>query len=102
AFANQGDFREMPYLNQASREMLQYESRLDNVRSEAPVAFERYSKALIVKYSLLRDPPVDPNTGELLEPRKTAHNDYRQAAHLIELSLEKIPRDADYMKLREW
>jgi tetratricopeptide (TPR) repeat protein len=98
---NELNIREMAYLIQASGEMLQYETRLDNVRS-APAAFERYARAMIVKYSLLRDPPVDPRTGELLSPRKTAHNDYRQAAHLIELSLEKIPRGSDYTKLREW
>jgi TolA-binding protein len=99
---NDLNIREVVYLIQASREMMQYESRLDKVRSESPGAFDSYARTVIVKYSLLRDPPVDPKTGELLAPRKTAHNDYRQAAHLIETSLEKIPRDADYTKLREW
>jgi tetratricopeptide (TPR) repeat protein len=96
------NIRETAYLIQASREMMQYESRLDKMQSESPVAFDSYARAVIVKYSLLRDPPIDPKTGELLAPRKTAHNDYRQAAHLIELSLEKIPRDVNYTKLREW
>ena len=99
---NQINIREMPYLIEASREMLQYEGQLDKVGSQPPEAFERYSKAIIIKYSLLRDPPVDLKTGQPLAPMRTAHNDYRQAAHLIELSLQKIPRDPDYTKLREW
>jgi tetratricopeptide (TPR) repeat protein len=99
---NQINVREMPYLIEASREMLQYEANLEKAPLEPPEAFERYAKAMIIKYSLLRDPPVDPKTGKPAAARKTAHNDYRQAVHLIELSLQKIPRDPDYVELRQW
>ena len=99
---DQINIREMPYLIEASREMLQFEANLEKAPSEPPGAFERYARAKIVKYSLLHDPPVDPKTGQPLAPRKTAHNDYRQAAHLIELSLRKIPREPEYAKFRQW
>jgi tetratricopeptide (TPR) repeat protein len=91
------NFVELPYILQASKEFLDYRSYLDAAASEHPDVLAMRARAIIVKYSLLVDPPEQP-----AHPPPLAHKDLRQALHLIDLTLAKVPQGADFAALREW
>jgi tetratricopeptide (TPR) repeat protein len=94
---------EIPYLIEASREILQHDKYLSLVATERPDIVEKRARAIILKYSMLLDqdqhkrsaPPRD----DSLVP---AHKDLRQAVHLIDRTLERTPNNARYSALREW
>jgi TolA-binding protein len=90
---------EMPYLREASREMLEYESYLASAASDRPENLSRKARAIISKYSMLLDP------AEQAKRRRTpelVHKDLRQAIHLVDVSLAAVPQTAQHASLREW
>ena len=90
---------ELPYLIEASKEMLDYEAYLKNAGKEPPAVFTDNVRKIILKYSMLVNPP-EPAPGRPKPP--PAHKDLRQALHLIDLTLEATPKDAPHARLREW
>ncbi len=81
--------------------MLQYEANLEKAPLEPPEAFERYAKAMIIKYSLLRDPPVDPKTGKPVAARKRSQR--LQASRPPDrVEPSEDPSNPDYAELRQW
>jgi tetratricopeptide (TPR) repeat protein len=90
---------ELPYLIEASKEMLDYEAYLKNAGKEPPAAFTDNARKIILKYSMLVN-PREPAPGRPKPP--PVHKDLRQALHLIDLTLDAAPKDAPYARLREW
>jgi tetratricopeptide (TPR) repeat protein len=90
------NFVELPYLLQASTEFLNYEMYLKSAATEHADVLTKRARALIVKYSMLLNPPDQP-----AHPLPLAHKDLRQALHLIDVTLANVPKDAAYA-LREW
>src|SRR5262249_13893430 len=72
---------EMPYLLEASREILNYKSYLGSAGSDRPENVSRKAHAVILKYSMLLD-PAEQAKGRRVAP-ELAHKDLRQAVHLI-------------------
>ena len=91
---------ELPYILQASKEILQYKAYLDSITTEPIDVFVKKARAIIIRYSMLVDEPRDPS-GKLVE-HTLAHQDLRQALYLIDLSLQSIPKNPQYDRLREW
>ena len=91
------NFVELPYLLQASTEFLDYQSYLKTAGDEHPDVLAARARAIIVKYSMLLNPPEQP-----AHPPQLAHRDLRQAVHLIDLTLEAVPQGSANAKLREW
>ncbi len=90
---------ELPYLIQASKEMMEYEAYLKNVSQEPPDALWEHARKIVLKYSLLVNPP------ELAPGRPKpppVHRDIRQALHLIDITLQAAPKEPPYARLREW
>jgi tetratricopeptide (TPR) repeat protein len=96
-FAYDANVKELPYLIEASREILQYQQYLQHAASEPPDAVSERARAIIFKYSQLRDPPEEP-----AHPRPEAHKDLRQAVHMIDMTLKVTAQDGRYAQLREW
>jgi tetratricopeptide (TPR) repeat protein len=90
---------EMPYLREASREMLEYESYLASAASDRPENLSRRARAIISKYSMLLDPVEEAKRRRTPE---LVHKDLRQAIHLIDVSLAAVPKTAQQAPLREW
>jgi hypothetical protein len=88
---------ELPYLLQATTEFEQYRSFLQSVTSVASDKASAAARAIIMKYSLLIDPPEQPG-----HPLPLAHRDLRQALHLIDLTLAAVPSDSQHAALRQW
>jgi tetratricopeptide (TPR) repeat protein len=91
---------ELPYLIEASREISQYETYVNTVAREPPEDFAKKARAIIVKYSELLDRGSKPATSHSL--RAIQHKDFRQAIHLIDITLQQTPKDAKYGALRAW
>jgi tetratricopeptide (TPR) repeat protein len=91
---------ELAYLLHASRELLSYEAYLEAAGSAPFADVNRRARAVITKYSLLVDRTEEPRPGR--RPPEVAHKDLRQALHLIDRSLEQLPRSAEFAPLREW
>jgi tetratricopeptide (TPR) repeat protein len=91
---------EMPYLVEASREILQYQTYLKSVATERADNVAAKAKAIITKYSLLLDPPQQ--AARRRSSVELAHKDLRQAVHLVDMTLEAVPKAAPYASLREW
>lgn len=94
------NLNEMPYLVEASREILKYETYLKSAATDRPDKVARQARAIIFKYSMLLDPPAQ-GAGRRSVP-ELAHKDLRQAAHLIDMTLESVPKSAPHAPLREW
>jgi hypothetical protein len=94
------NLKEMPYLLEASREILQYDAYLKTVATEPPDQVAKRVRAIIRKYSLLLDPP-EQGTGRRAAP-ELAHKDLRQATRLIDMTLASVPKSAPHAPLREW
>ena len=97
SFVGDPNLVELPYLLQAATEFEQYRSFLQSVTSAAPDKAYTTARAIIMKYSLLVDPPEQPGHPPLL-----AHRDLRQALHLIDLTLAAAPSDSQHAALRQW
>lgn len=91
-----GELSEIIYVIEASREILEYEDYLKTVATERPDDLAKRARAIVLKYSLLIR-HSEPNFEEV-----TKHKDLRQAVHLIEMTLDAVPRDGRYTALREW
>ena len=91
---------EIPYVVEASRQILRYQNYLKSA-ALAPSDLDKRAKDIIVEYSLLLDrPPQQP-------PQRTAarapvHKDLRQALNLVDMTLTSVPRTQPYASLREW
>lgn len=89
---------EIPYLIQASRELSQHEKYLATVETGKSDDVDKTIRSVITKYSRLLDEP------EKAKPRVNnpppAHRDLRQALHLIDISLGKLPQQ--FAATREW
>jgi tetratricopeptide (TPR) repeat protein len=94
------NLNEMPYLVEASREILQYEAYLKAAATDGPDNVARKARAIIAKYSMLLDPP-EQGARRRGSP-ELAHKDLRQAAHLIDMTLASVPKEAQHAPLREW
>jgi tetratricopeptide (TPR) repeat protein len=79
------NINEMPYLVEASREILQYETYLKSAAADRPDNVAKTARAIILKYSLLLDQP-DQAARRRSAP-ELAHKDLRQAVHLIDMTL---------------
>jgi tetratricopeptide (TPR) repeat protein len=91
---------EIPYIVQASREFVQYDSFVKSVdRAPTDVVVKR-AKQTILKYSLLVDRPVAP--GSANNDPGPVHRDLRQALRLIDVTLQGVPANPRYASLREW
>jgi tetratricopeptide (TPR) repeat protein len=88
---------ELPYLLQAATEFQQYQTFLRSVAGVAPEKAYDTARAIIMKYSLLVDPPDKPG-----HPPPLAHHDLRQALHLIDITLAAVPSDSQHALLRQW
>jgi TolA-binding protein len=92
---------EMPYLVEASREILQYQTYLKSAATERPDNVAAKAKAIVFKYSMLLDPSQQAATRRRSSV-ELAHKDLRQAAHLTDVTLGSVPKTAAYASLREW
>jgi hypothetical protein len=97
--ADDMDLQEITYLYQASREAEQLETILSNVDKSSPLSSETEIKRIVVKYSQTRDP--DENKKPAPGP-KPLHRDLRQSLYLVLRALDVLPRNTNFLKLREW
>jgi PAN domain len=88
---------EMLYLYAACQEFQRYLSYLESINQDTPEQALVRVKAIITKYSQTVDLPYDESG-----TRPSAHKDFRQAVHLIDVTLQKLPRDQKFLILREW
>jgi TolA-binding protein len=91
---------EIPYLIEASKEMLEYETYLKSVSMEPPENVTKRARAIIAKYSMLVDPDQQSAGGR--RSAELRHRDLRQALHLIDRTFESTENNAQYARLREW
>jgi hypothetical protein len=94
------DMQEIPYLLEASREIWRYLNSLNSVTSERPDALTRRARTIIIKYSRIVDESSEPNQRRARP--ELGHRDLRQALHMIDETLERVPKAAQYARLREW
>ena len=97
--ADDSDLQEITYLYNAAREAEQLETILSNIDKQPPSSSETEIRRLVVKYSLTRDP--DENKTPARGP-KPLHRDLRQSLFLTQRALDLLPRNANFLKLREW
>jgi tetratricopeptide (TPR) repeat protein len=97
SFIDDLNLEELPYLLQAAMEFEQYQTFLRSVANVAPDKAYNTARAIIIKYSLLIDPPEQPG-----HPTPLAHHDLRQALHLIDMTLDAVPSDSQHALLRQW
>ena len=90
SFIDDLNLEELPYLLQAATEFEQYQTFLRSVANVAPEKAYNTARAIIMKYSLLVDPPEQPG-----HPPPLAHHDLRQALHLIDITLSAVPSDSN-------
>jgi tetratricopeptide (TPR) repeat protein len=94
------NLNELPYLVEASREILRYETYLKSAATDRPDNVARKARAIILKYSMLLDPREQSAPGR--NSPELAHKDLRQAAHLVDMTLESVPKNAQHALLRGW
>ena len=98
------NLREIPYVLQAARELLQYEKFLQGASALQAEEVVKRARTIIIKYSKLLDD--DDNQGKEDKDRKAglpdfSHKDLRQSIHLIDLTLATV-KTQQYAKFREW
>ena len=91
---------ELPYLLEASRELLQYVDFLKDLSRQKPDIAAKRARAIIIKYSMITDRTEKPARGK--KAPELQHKDLRQALHLIRLTLDETRKHAGYGELREW
>jgi tetratricopeptide (TPR) repeat protein len=89
---------ELPYLLEAAREMASYEEALANIENEDAEVFSIRARQLVFKYSRL----VDYFEDEAESTRPIQHQDFRQALHLIDATLESTHGNPAFENLVEW
>jgi tetratricopeptide (TPR) repeat protein len=91
---------EIPYILQAATEIKEYHNILSSIAGASPETVTKKAKQIIVKYSLLLDQPEPAKVGQLsVIP---LHKDLRQALALVDITLQKVPKDLQFAHLREW
>jgi tetratricopeptide (TPR) repeat protein len=90
---------ELPYLLEASREILQFENYLKTAAVDRSDNVSKRVRAIVIKYTMLLDPP---GKDTRRPPPELAHRDLRQGAHLIDMALAGVPKNAQMTALREW
>jgi tetratricopeptide (TPR) repeat protein len=100
-FEQNPNLSEIPYLLQASKEFLQYGTFLQTLSNQQPENVVKRARTIIIKYSTILDEEKNKSSKKrgLLE---FTHRDYRQAIHMIDLTLASTPRTDVYARLREW
>jgi hypothetical protein len=91
---------EIPYVVEASRQILRYQNYLKSA-SLVPSDVEKRAKDIIVEYSLLLDRPPQQQPQRAVA-RAPVHKDLRQALNLVDTTLASVPRSQAYAGLREW
>ena len=91
---------EIPYVVEASRQILRYQNYLKSA-SLVPSDVEKRAKDIIVEYSLLLDRPPQQQPQRTVA-RAPVHKDLRQALNLVDTTLTSVPRSQAYAGLREW
>jgi tetratricopeptide (TPR) repeat protein len=91
---------EIVYLLEASREIERYQTYLKSLVADRSEDISKRARAIILKYSLLLDKPEQPTQPS--SSSKIEHKDLRQALHLIDITLEGVPKDSRHTSLREW
>jgi tetratricopeptide (TPR) repeat protein len=91
---------EIVYLINASRQMQQYEASLKSTALDQPNNVAKRARAIITRYSMLVDKPEEP--GRQRNFAEPSHKDLRQAAHLVDITLNGLPMNWQYAGLREW
>lgn len=92
---------ELPYLLQASREIIRFERSLASVEAEPEAALFARAKAIVVKYSRIVE-DREPQPGQPAPIPILDHADYRQALYLLNVIIKAVPQEARYAKLRQW
>jgi tetratricopeptide (TPR) repeat protein len=87
---------EIAYVLQASKELRSYKVFADTINDGGSREAWRRARSIIIKYSLLLDPPNNGKAPPL------AHKDLRQALHLIVHTLGRTPKTGEFAQLREW
>lgn len=100
-FRDDRNMSEIPYLIEASREILEYSKYLNSIAAERPESVEKKARAIIVKYSMLLDQDEQKRSGSSTNAPLPAHKDLRQAVYLIDRTLEST-KQGHYSVLREW
>jgi tetratricopeptide (TPR) repeat protein len=98
--ANDWYLKDIVYLYQSSREIVEMENILANIGGHSPPSATAYVKELIEKYALVRDADLELMWSQ--ENSKPRHKDLRQSIFLASKALALLPRTADYSKFREW
>ena len=65
-----------------------------------PTLCAKKARTVITKYSMLLDQPEE--SDESHAKRKIEHKDLRQALHLIDMTLQQLPKEPAFSSLREW
>ena len=97
--ADEMDLQEITYLYQASREAEQLETILSNVDKSSPSSSAAEIKRIVVKYSQTRDPDESKKPAQGPKP---LHRDLRQSLYLVQRALDLLPRNTNFLKVREW
>jgi TolA-binding protein len=80
--------------------MLQYQTSLAAIATEPANILAKRARAIILKYSRMLD-KSELNVNQI-RPLEPEHKDLRQAVHLIDMTLDKAPKDPQHASLRTW
>ena len=97
----QADASRITVAKPRSKEILQYQDYLNSLVQARPGEATKRARAIIIKYSKLSD-DVGREGVQPRVSREPAHKDLRQALRLIDLTLGRAPKNAEYAPLREW
>ncbi|WP_316187945.1 MULTISPECIES: hypothetical protein [unclassified Bradyrhizobium] len=99
-YADDPNFVEIPYVLQASREIVELSTSIKSIADSRPDAANKIVRMAVIKYSRLTDATDDVASRKRMAP--LAHRDLRQALHLIDISLAQLPKKTQLDSLREW
>ena len=94
------NMHELVYLLNASKEMQRYEKYLQSLSTRSVEQVTKKARKIIVKFSRLDEEKE--SDGQTETRRALVHKDFRQALHMIKLSIEQVPATVQYAKLRQW
>ena len=89
---------EIIYLIEASRQIIDYQNYMRAIGNKPPAGVNRIARQTITKFSKLYDERFK---RERHQPQ-LSHKDFRQALHLIAMTLGALPTEPAYTRLREW
>ena len=94
------ELQEIVYLYNASRETEEFEALLSNIGTGSPQSIAAAVKSIVIKYALTKD--SDSQTKPSKKGPRPLHRDLRQSIFLAQASLDRLPKTAEFSKLREW